>query len=273
MKQALVCLVLGLAGGCAKNPPATVSFEGRVGEVAFACGSSFYGVGSTATEWTPQDFRMYVSHVELIDAAGVSVPLELDADTPWQVDDVALLDFEDASGGCSNGTAQTNAVLTGTAPEGVYTGIRFDIGVSDHLNHQDASVAPSPLNLSTLFWGWEAGYKFMRIDGATTGQPEGTLFHLGSTGCSADASGEVYTCNAPNRPQVELTGFDPFRQPILVDLAGLFYGADLDENADQTPTGCMSIPTDADCEAPFSNLGLAFGNAAVPATQNVFRFE
>jgi len=260
-------------GGCAKDPLVQVAFEPRVGDETFACGASFDGVGATGTTWTPQDFRLYLSNIQLLDDSGGAVPLDLDATTPWQVEDVALLDFEDGTGGCSNGTAQTNAVAIGTAPEGAYTGIRFDVGVSEALNHNNAAIAPSPLNLSTMFWGWEGGYKFVRVEGATTGQPEGTLFHLGSTGCSADASGDVYACTSPNRPTIELTGFDPLATPIQVDLAGLFEGADLDHNADGTPPGCMSVEGDGDCKVPYANLGLAWEDSPASGSQKVFRLE
>ena len=66
----------------------------------------------------------------------------------WQYENVALLDFEDKTGGCRDvGTVETNAQVVGTVPEGDYTGLTFDLGVPFELNHIDASTAPSPLNV------------------------------------------------------------------------------------------------------------------------------
>lgn len=55
--------------------------------------------------------------------------MTLDQDGAWQLGDLALLDFEDASGACANGTAGMNTTLRGTVPEGEYTGLSFTIGV------------------------------------------------------------------------------------------------------------------------------------------------
>jgi len=45
------------------------------------------------------------------------------------LDDLALLDFEDGTGGCVNGTPDVNDRVAGTVPEGHYTGLRFTLGV------------------------------------------------------------------------------------------------------------------------------------------------
>jgi len=146
-------------------------------------------------------------------------------------------------------------------PAGDYTGVRFVLGVPFELNHADHVIAPPPLNITSMFWDWNGGYKFFRFDGATTGQPDGMRFHLGSTGCEADADGNVTSCANPNRAEVALEGFDPDTGLIVADLAGLFEGADLDANTMDTPPGCMGAPIDPDCAPYFDNLGLPFGGS------------
>ena len=79
------------------------------------------------------------------------------------MDDTALLDFENATGGCVNGTPDVNDRVTGTAPAGHYTGLRFTLGVPFNKNHTDLTTQPSPLNLTALAWVWNAGRKFARL--------------------------------------------------------------------------------------------------------------
>jgi uncharacterized repeat protein (TIGR04052 family) len=271
MRSSLVVLLFVVGCG-APAVPVELVFEPRVGGAPFACGTTAAGVGSTATAWEPQDFRFYAHDFVLLDAEGGEHALELASDTPWQHEGVALLDFEDGSGACANGTAEVNAAVRGEVHEGEYVGLRFVLGVPFALNHADAATAASPLNLSTMFWNWQGGYKFLRVEGATTGQPQGAIFHLGSTGCSADANGDVTGCSAENRAVVEVTDFDPTAEPVVADLDALFAGANLDVNAAGSAGGCMSTPGDADCASVFANLGLLFGDADA-GVQSFFRAE
>ena len=47
----------------------------------------------------------------------------------WQNDDTALLDFEDKTSPCNEGTPETNTIIRAIAPQGEYTGVRFIVGV------------------------------------------------------------------------------------------------------------------------------------------------
>ncbi len=141
-----------------------INFEGWVGEDEFVCGESYDQVGVNESTITPTDFRFYVSDVALIDEDGNAVPLELEQDGQWQYQNVALLDFEDGTEACDNGTAATNTTVVGTVPEGDYQSLQFTLGVPKQLNHEDAAIAPSPLNLTSMWWNWQGGYKFLRVD-------------------------------------------------------------------------------------------------------------
>ena len=270
---AWIALAAVLLAGCPDDEPGgepvTIRFEGRVGDEPFACGGTFSGIGSTGTDMETRDFRFYVHDVRLVRTDGSEVAISLDEDGMWQTGGVALLDFEDGSGRCEGGNPQLNAQISGTAPAGDYTGIRFVLGVPFDRNHEDHVVAPPPLNLTSMFWDWNGGYKFLRFDGATTGQPGGMRVHLGSTGCMADATGHVTSpCANANRPSVELEGYVSGTSVVVADLAGLFTGADLDANAEGTPPGCMADSTDPDCAPIFANLGLASSSE-----QRFFRVE
>ena len=144
--------------------PLTLAFAGEFGGQPFDCGARFENVGSSEASVAVADYRLYVSRVRLLGADGSETPLALDEDGRWQGDGVALLDFEDATGSCANGTPPVNSTLSGRAPAGDYTGVAFDIGVPFESNHGDPTLAGSPLNLTALFWNWRGGYRFMRVD-------------------------------------------------------------------------------------------------------------
>ena len=262
----------------------TITFDGRVGNEPFSCEESYSGLGSSEATVTPTDFRFYVSNVALIDAEGNPVPVELEQDDKWQYQNVALLDFEDKTGACANGTVETRNVVVGTVPQGDYQGLQFTLGVPSQLNHEDAAIAPSPLNLTSMWWNWQGGYKFLRVDledraaamnkemnhgdmqhgdmqhGDLNHSSNGTfLIHIGSMGCQETGS-QSYECSNPNQSEVVLENFDPENNVVVADLANLVSQTDLTSNQPDTPAGCMSSPEDMDCMAIFNNLGLSFNN-------------
>lgn len=246
-------------------PQVQLRFAARAGAQPFACGKTLPGVGKDGVGLRPADLRLYVHDVRLITEGGAEVPLTLDQDQRWQLDDLALLDFEDKSGECT-GTAATNDIVRGTVPDpkATFTGVRFVLGVPFGKNHADQAAAPSPLNLSSMYWSWQSGYKFLRFEGQTDGG-KALIVHLGSTGCKKEGN-DVTGCAAPNRAQIELRGFDPRQKTILVDIAALLADSDLGAGIE-----CMSAPDSASCAPIFSRLGLPWQGA--PGAQQIFRVE
>ena len=256
----------------AASSPVEVRFEAVVGATPFSCapaGGSFSGLGSAASPWVPLDFRFYVHDVQLVPAGGgAPVPVTLTQDGTWQHQSVALLDFENAMGTCANGTSATNDRVRGTvnAPAGTrWAGVRFKIGLPASLNHQNPATSPSPLNLSTLFWAWQSGYKFARIDGRS-GMTAFNI-HLGSTGCTGDPAMNAVTCTEGNRPETVLMNFDPGTNVVMADLARLVATTDVSRNIDGAP-GCMSGLTDAECRTILPAFGISMNGS--PATQTFF---
>lgn len=308
MKKVLLILVAALSANAAEQT-ITIRFQAQVGEKPFACGQSYEGVGTTKSKISGRDFRFYVSNVRLTDASGKETPVNLTQDGKWQLDDLALLDFENGTGGCANGNPDLNSEIKGSAPVGTYQGLRFTLGVPFNKNHTDPLKEPSPLNLTALFWVWNAGHKFARLDFSSTGIPRGFVVHLGSTGCTPGDTELTIptTCKSPNRVEVEFSSFDPSRDVVVADLAALLQDTNVDESQNRKAgmanmmgkqdgmgqqngaamasmpgkpgemaggmmmgAGCMSGPTTGDCAGLFKNFGLAFGDK--PATgQNFFR--
>jgi uncharacterized repeat protein (TIGR04052 family) len=268
--------------------PIEIRFAAMVGAEAFACDKTFADVGGATLE--PLDFRLYVHDLRLVDSSGKEWTVTLRQDGLWQSANVALLDFEDKRGTCENGTAPMNTVVKGTYDTGHdevdFTGLRFRVGVPFALNHGDASAAESPLNLSGMFWSWQAGYKFLRLDmrvvGRTGapgphGESAGINIHLGSTGCSLQAGTQaVASCSGPNRPEFALAGFDMARDTVVIDYAALVAGIDLAQDPYPSPAlgdaspGCMASKDDPECALVFSHLGLDLQSGMPTGAQTVF---
>lgn len=266
-------LLAGTASAWAADEarPIKLRFEAVVGDRPFACGQSYDGIGVSRSTMTVADFRFYVSNLRLLRADGSEQAVILTRDDLWQQEDVALVDFEDGTKACANGTPETRAVVEGQVPTGDYTGVRFDIGIPFEKNHRDPTLQPSPLNLTRMFWNWNAGYKFLRVDLRSTGQPKGWAIHLGSTGCTPNASPTTVpvSCKSPNLLAVTLPAFDVASDTVRFDLAALLAGSNIDEKFGETGPGCMSGSSDAECGPLFTRFGLPFG-AAAAEPQRVF---
>lgn len=266
--------------------PVTVRFAAQIGSQVFSCGQRYSGVGSTRSTITPSDFRFYVSQVALIDEAGRSVPVALTQDGMWQFENIALLDFENGTGPCRNGTTAMNTEVRGEVPAGRYVGLRFTLGVPFVRNHGDPTMAPSPLNLTAMFWNWQGGYRFLKFDTSSSGLPgaaaapdsrgrsdaSGFSVHLGSTMCASPSRTEAPSgeCANPNRMVVTFDRFDIAKQMVVADIGAVLAGANVDINTPKTPPGCMSFPNDPDCPPVMGALGLPYGGQAAPGPQRLF---
>lgn len=255
----MLCLFLGLFTTCAKSPtPVSIPFVAQFGPQKLTCGER-----SSAAQLT--DLRFYVQDVELITADGRAVEVSLDPDGMWQQRDLALLDFEDGSGACLNGTVETNESLRGAVTNGEYRGLSFTVGVPFARNHADPLQAQAPLGDSAMHWHWRAGYKFMRAGIRTA--DDGFWLHLGSTGCKGTVR-NISACNSANRVRVVLDNFVLGRDAVVIDLAALTDGTDL---GDANPTDCSSGPAEVACREPFSALGLDFSTGERKLEQAIFR--
>ncbi len=244
-KTAKVALLGSLLCGAASVEAKTVEiqFAARVGDAPLKCGTSYAGVGLSRASIFLQDYRVYVSAFRLLAKDGREVPVTLIPDQLWQSEQVALLDFEDATGNC-NGNGPTNDRVRGTVPDGEYRGIVFELAVPFAVNHQDPTLAGPPLNFSALTWPWSIGYKFTTIDFDTAppaasapaasppaasppaagadGMDSATGFsvHLGSTECASRGprGPPQAPCANPNRPVYRFEAFDPDKDLLVMDL-------------------------------------------------------
>lgn len=263
----------------------TLQFDARVGDETAACGTNYDGVGSESSEIQFRDLRFYVSNIRLVNDADEEVPLELTQDGMWQVEDVALLDFEDGTAACSDtGNDALNSTVVGEVPGGTYTGVRFDLGVPNELNHTDVNLADSPLNILEMNWNWLAGRKFVRIDLNVDELPPNNNWniHLGSQGCMNAGPDPMMPpdadCTRPQRPAIALDSFDPTTNVIVADIGALLNGVNITENI-AGPAGCQSLMADndmnsgtSDCDDLFPNYGMdwATGDCADNCSAQTF---
>jgi len=263
----------------------SIPFAARAGGLDIACDTPLQGLGTSGSQVFMKDFRFYVSGINLIGSDGKSYPLSLD-ESEWQSGELGLLDFQDKADNCDGETKTVHTRLTGTiSNEATVSGIRFTVGIPASSNHIDLANARGPLNVASMFWSWQGGYKFMRLDMA----PEGGItrpsnpdfsatvynFHLGSTNCSGNPeAGETVNCERPNRPEIELKDFDPSSNTIVLDYAALVDELSLVSDVKDTP-GCMSDMSDTECSIFFKKLGLDLttGEPTGNSQQRVFSVE
>lgn len=243
----------------------SIPFVAKVNGAAFDCNSTYHGVGSTQATWQPKDLRFYVSQVRLVRQGGEVVDVTMLDDDMFQRHNVALLDFENKSGLCQNGTTQTHTVILGEAPEASdYVGLRFVVSVPFAANHADASTAQSPLDQAGMFWSWQSGYKFFSLEGYVNGH-SGHNVHIGSTGCEMSSPNVVSRCSAPNEIQVNFDKFGWDSQSVVLDIGKLLATSDV-----AAGMGCMAEANNAACAPFFAAFGLSGGASA---QQSVFTAE
>lgn len=267
-----LCLVVAWgAAGCGDDTdgrsPVTIRFEAVVDGRPVVCGAPVGPIGSSAATVELEDLRFFVSAVRVIDRNGDEHAVHLDRDA-WQADGVALIDLEDGTGACTNGNATLHDAVTGTTVADEVVGLRFEVGVPFEVNHQSPALADGPLASTAMHWGWQAGYKFMRLE-LDNGQG-GWRVHLGSTGCEG-AAPAITHCARPNRAAVALDGFDPATNTVVLDLSAWLAHSDVTANTVNTPLGCMGDLDDPDCGPVFAYFGLDLTSGAAEDGGLAFR--
>ena len=274
-----------------------IPFTATVGTEPFACGQLYNSVGTTSADVIGQDARLYVHNVRFVTNDEREIPVTLSGDIqgaatanqkPGEgLEGIALLDLRDKSEGCQGDDANPDYydTVTGTAAirnESIRA-LRFSVGVPARYNHIDAQgtqpqtdsetgepipgtlavgpLAAAGMGAGGMHWSWAAGYVHARLEvQVPTGASPVFYIHLGSTACSGEAIHGERTCEHGNKPDIEVTGFDPALHAVNLDLLALLSGNDVTINQGG-PGGCMSGLTDADCVGIFERLGLPFPDA------------
>lgn len=251
-------LALALVAACGGGDRTyDLQFRALVHGEPLRCNQVFSNIGATGSTIDLQEAKLYIYDPQLVRRNGTAVPLVLEEDQRYQRDRLALLDFEDGTGSCIGGDLDTRTFLRGIAPDEDYTGVRFQIGVPEELNHLDAATAPAPLNQPGMWWSWKGGFKYVKLEVGTRGNPTYYL-HMGATSCDGTPSGG-YACASGNVAEIQLSGLDLDKSTVDFDIAQLWSDLDIDVQIDHVTDniqGCMAFAGDPECPAVFTKLGL-----------------
>jgi AZL_007920/MXAN_0976 family protein len=265
----------------------TIPFAAKSGTTDIHCDATLTGLGTSGDSAKISDFAFYIHGITLKTSTGASVAATLD-DNSFQDPQygVALLDFQDKTDACAGAVKTTNkeVKIKAAVDPTTVTGIEFNVGVPSSANHHEASKSRAPYNRAGLFWAWQSGHKFMRLDvnptllvtKLDTTTTKTFNLHLGSTGCTGDAAtGAVVTCTSPNRPVVKLDGVKvtgTTTSTIVLDYAKTVAGTNINLDTGGA-VGCMSAQDDKDCPAIFGNLGLAHSLNSSTSPQQAFSVQ
>ncbi len=193
-------------------------------------------------EWLITQLQFFISNVEMLNKVGKwnSIPLMV---TPEQTSTAALLGVNCLS------KAQPNWQLTFSDNINVseMKKIRFAVGLPFEVNHLNPLTQKSPLNDSSMFWVWQTGHKFARIE--MQSNSDNWLFHLGSTGCKSPSVMRTphHACLYPNLFTQEIS--IGTSKTIIFDLSSLIAKLTL-----TMESSCQSKHTNKYCQQLFSNL-------------------
>ena len=163
--------------------------------------------------------RFFVSDITMIDANGAAVPVRLDPSRPWQDDRTALISL---LGDRRQADVETASIHGSVAP-GKYVSMEFLLGIPFDRNHGNPLHAPAPRNVSAMYWSWQSGHKFVRLDLGTSWS-----FHLGSLGCHSESAVRPPTrgCRRPHLARIRLPARAAQDGNVVVDLASLLAAVD-----------------------------------------------
>lgn len=206
--------------------------------------------------------RFFVSDVRMVDANGSETAVRLDV-AGHQDQRTALIAIP-FDGGEADSADRT---LRGTVPGGDYVSMAFLIGVPFDANHGNPLHAAPPLDRPAMFWSWQGGHKFLRLD-----LDNAWSFHLGSTGChsASPVRAPVTACRRSNLARIALPASAARGGTVAVDLAALLG----DVHPGRDPNCMGDYARHGVCRDALAALGLDAETGRCVAgctTQRVFR--
>ncbi|MCW8092794.1 MbnP family copper-binding protein [Alteromonas sp. ASW11-130] len=210
-----------------------------------------YEIQLAGERWQIEYLGFYVSDPEVrIDGKWQRLKFK---ESEWQTPDTALVKFH---ANCQ-GPNVTNTRLRLDASKQLMklsTAFRFTLGLPFAENHANPLTQPSPLNDSSMFWSWQDGHKFLRMDLRQKQNLDHTFsYHLGSIGCVSDSAVRPpeKACTFSNRVNVilRMTQLD-YDLALEVSLPHLIMQTDLVES-----NGCkFESPDSGVCGRLMKNL-------------------
>lgn len=227
-----------------------------------------FSPASKQSTWYMEQFQFFISDIEVAgkDKTWQTVTLK---EGKYQSKNVVLL-----GGNCrthknvntSSENWQISFDETNTLPQIHW--LRFKLGVPFAQNHLNPISQQSPLNLPSMFWVWQTGHKFVRLELAS--KDAQWLFHLGSTGCASSSvmRAPKQDCKFPNLYTYQLPVLNNQKgnnnlMSLEVQLDKLLSGIDI-----ESQQSCQSEQDVESCRQLFTNL--ARGDESI---EQIFRIQ
>lgn len=258
-KKIILCLLLALVGCSKAEQNNQIQFNPIYQGQWLNCSVDFK---HQEKYWYLKQFQFFISNVSLKDKQG-SWHSWLMKKNAHQTHNIALIGQQciEREGGFN----EWNIDFLEKINLKKFTAIKFTLGVPFKVNHLNPLNQPNPLNDSSMFWVWQTGHKFLRLELQNT--TENWFFHLGSTGCKAPSAvrSPKDECIHPNRVGVELAlpkiwendKNQDQHQPSIqsfnvnINLEKLLNGLALN-----TSTFCQSSAETESCKPLFLSLGI-----------------
>ncbi|MEJ2743140.1 MAG: metallo-mystery pair system four-Cys motif protein [Gammaproteobacteria bacterium] len=267
-------LVLALLSACSpRQYEHSLTFQLQYNDQEIHCDTP---IKTNSAQWSLQRWQLYLYGVEIHHNQQWRSAQLIPTQTPQVTSDdrIALLSVIcKQSADPQTQTTFNVRLLSSVAPDAV-DAIRFTVGVPFDRNHQNPLTQTAPLNRPDMFWVWQTGHKFLRLE--LTNQSTPFIFHLGSTGCASASAlrPAVEKCKNPNRIAVQL---DNIKHPsiLVFDLATILEKLDnktttRDETNDTH--NCLATPDAPLCQDILSTLGVNASQTAFyarPLTRRV----
>lgn len=240
-KQQLIPIIIALLLiSCSDQPTlSTLTFKPVYNQSTIVCEKQI----TTEFAWQLDQLWFYLSNLEVKTKLGWQ-EAKL-TNNQWQHQNVALLgqhciDSDDAN---------WQVAIAQSAPLDSITQLRFTIGLPFSKNHQSPMRAQSIFANSNMFWTWQQGYKYLRLDLEHSATEQNWAFHLGATGCQSPSPirPPANACKNPNTVTIDLDFDDT--GVLAFDLARLFKQVELNKQ-----TRCLALPTQPSCPTLIENL-------------------
>jgi len=237
LKPGILCSLLLLSGCNPNNQSAAESIltlQLRFNGEALGCDRL---INLADTPWSLSQLQLYLSDFQINNK-----PVLLDPTMTYQQPQLALLGMVCSEPDNANWQLKFTRPLTAGQ-------MSFNIGVPEQRNHQNPLQAKTPLNQSDMYWSWQQGYKYLRLELAK--ETEQWALHLGAAGChsASPMRAPQAPCQHQNRPKISLR----YRgeKTLILDLAPML--ADITLSADNH---CMSYPNRLSCQILLPRLGI-----------------
>ncbi|WP_168204015.1 MbnP family copper-binding protein [Aliikangiella coralliicola] len=237
-----------LLSGCQKNPESySVDFAVYYGSKKLDCKTVFEGEDTFEHQgqvWRLSQLQFFIHDVQLKSKSGQwhqATPV-----VPEKYSDEVFL----IGSGC--GQQQNWQIkLTSLLAKNEISGIKFIVGVPPEINHKNPLTLAAPLNQPDMFWTWQLGHKFIRMEFANSA--EEWIFHLGSTGCRSPSPVRPpkEACKNPNAPKVVLNNFSA-KHHVALNISAFLEGIDMQDNSN-----CQSSLDTPACQLLLPRVGIA----------------